>query len=138
MPVHMLGNPCNMDIIMDIARKHHLLVIEDCAQAAGASYHGKRVGSIGDIAVFSLNVFKTINAGDGGIVVTDNYDYYEQAFAFHDQGHKPMRMGVEVGKRSIIGLNFRMNELTGAFALAQVRKINHILATLHEKKKKLK
>ena len=138
MPVHMLGNPCQMDAIMDIARKHHLLVIEDCAQAAGASYHGKRVGSIGDIAIFSLNVFKTINAGDGGIIVTDNHEYYERAFAFHDQGHKPMRMGVEVGKRSIIGLNFRMNELTGAFALAQVRKISRILATLHEKKKKLK
>ena len=138
MPVHMLGNPCNMDVIMDIARKHHLLVIEDCAQAAGALYHGKKVGSIGDIAIFSLNVFKTINAGDGGIVVTDNYNYYERAFAFHDQGHKPMRMGVEVGKRSIIGMNFRMNELTGAFALAQLRKINRILAILHEKKKKLK
>lgn len=138
MPVHMLGNPCNMDVIMDIARKHHLLVIEDCAQAAGALYHGKKVGSIGDIAIFSLNVFKTINAGDGGIVVTDNHNYYERAFAFHDQGHKPMRMGVEVGKRSIIGMNFRMNELTGAFALAQLRKINRILAILHEKKKKLK
>lgn len=138
MPVHMLGNPCHMDAIMDMARKYHLLVIEDCAQAAGASYHGKKVGSIGDIAAFSLNVFKTITAGDGGIVVTDNYDYYERAFAFHDQGHKPMRMGVEVGKRSIVGLDFRMNELTGAFALAQVRKIDRILATLHEKKKKLK
>jgi len=140
MPVHMLGNPCNMDAIMDIAHKHHLLVIEDCAQAAGALYHGKKVGSIGDIAMFSLNVYKVINAGDGGIVVTDNNNYYERAFAFHDQGHSPMRTGgvAEIGKRSIIGMTFRMNELTGAFALAQFRKINRILAILHEKKKKLK
>jgi dTDP-4-amino-4,6-dideoxygalactose transaminase len=138
MPVHMLGNPCQMDAIMDIARRHGLLVIEDCAQAAGASFQGKRVGSIGDISAFSLNVFKTITAGDGGIVVTDNDDYYERAFGFHDQGHKTMRAGVEVGKRSIVGLDLRMNELTGAFALAQARKVDKILRTLREKKSKLK
>jgi len=138
MPVHMLGNPCDMDAIMDIARRHDLLVIEDCAQAAGASYHGKRLGSIGNIAGYSLNVYKTVTAGDGGIVVTDNYDYYERAFAFHDQGHKPLRTGVEIGKRSIVGMDFRMNELTGACALAQVRKIDLVLSTLREKKRKLK
>jgi len=138
MAVHMLGNPCQMDAIMDIAHRHGLMVIEDCAQAAGASYQGKRLGSIGEIAAFSLNVFKTITSGDGGIVTTDNYDYYERAFGFHDQGHKPLRTGVEVGKRSIVGLDFRMNELTGAFALAQVRKIDSILSSLREKKKKLK
>ncbi len=72
------------------------------------------------------------------MVATDDYDLYERAFAFHDQGHKPLRMGVEVGQRSIVGLDFRMNELTGAVALAQLRKIDRILATLREKKRKLK
>jgi len=138
MPVHMLGNPCDMDKIMKIARKHKLFVIEDCCQAAGAKYRGKSVGSIGDIGGFSLNVFKTITAGDGGMVVTDNDERYELAFGFHDQGHKPLRMGLEVGKRSIVGMNFRVNELTGAVALAQVRKIPYILETLKEKKNKLK
>ncbi len=138
MPVHMLGNPCDMDAIMKIAKKHNLYVIEDCCQAFGASYKGKRVGNFGDIAAYSLNVFKTITAGDGGAVVTNDDRLHERAFGFHDQGHKPSRMGVEVGARSIIGMNMRMNELTGAVSLAQLRKLDTILATLHEKKARLK
>lgn len=138
MPVHMLGNPCDMDRIMEIARKHNLYVIEDCCQAAGASYKGRKLGTIGDIGAFSLNIFKTITAGDGGMVITDNYDAYERAFGFHDQGHKPNRTGVEVGNRSIVGMNMRMNELTGAVALAQVRKMDMLLEMLHTRKKKLK
>ncbi|MGI6778554.1 MAG: DegT/DnrJ/EryC1/StrS family aminotransferase [Acetivibrionales bacterium] len=138
MPVHMLGNPCNMDAIMKIAKEYGLYVIEDCCQAAGASYKGKKVGIIGDIGAFSLNFFKTITAGDGGMVVTSDDDLYERAFGFHDQGHKPNRTGVEVGNRSIIGMNMRMNELTGAVALVQTRKLNKIISCLREKKMKLK
>jgi 8-amino-3,8-dideoxy-alpha-D-manno-octulosonate transaminase len=138
MPVHMLGNPCKMDKIMEIAKKHNLYVIEDCCQAVGAQYKGQRVGAIGDIAAFSLNVFKTITAGDGGAVGTNDNDLYERAFGFHDQGHKPSRMGVEVGNRSIVGMNMRMNELTGAVALAQLRKLDGILSTLRIKKARLK
>lgn len=138
MPVHMLGNPCDMDAIMAIAKKHNLYVIEDCCQAFGASYKGRRVGVFGDIAAYSLNVFKTITAGDGGAVATNDDLLYERAFGFHDQGHKPSRMGVEVGNRSIIGMNMRMNELTGAVALAQLRKLDDILVTLRGKKAKLK
>ncbi len=136
--VHMLGNPCDMDAVMAIAKKHKLHVIEDCCQAVGASYHGKRVGNYGDIAAYSLNVFKTITAGDGGAVGTNDDMLYERGFGFHDQGHKPARMGVEVGNRSIIGMNLRMNELTGAVALAQARKLDTLLATLRAKKAKLK
>jgi len=137
-PVHMLGNPCNMDRIMEIARKHNLLVLEDSCQAAGASYKGKKVGTIGDMGAFSLNVFKTINSGDGGLVVTNDQNLYERAFGAHDQGHKPNRFGVEVGSRSIIGLNFRVNEITAAVALAQLKKLDSIVATLREKRSKLK
>lgn len=137
-PVHMLGNPCDMDKIMEIAKEHNLYVIEDCCQAAGASYKGKKVGTIGNMGAFSLNIFKTITAGDGGMVITNDYDLYERAFAFHDQGHKPNRTGVEVGNRSIVGMNMRMNELTGAVALAQTRKMDMILDTLRTKKEKLK
>ena len=138
MPVHMLGNPCDMDKIMEIAKEHNLYVIEDCCQAAGASYKGRRVGTIGNIGAFSLNIFKTITAGDGGAVITNDYDLYERAFGFHDQGHKPNRTGVEVGNRSIVGMNMRLNELSGAVALAQTRKMDYILETLREKKAKLK
>lgn len=138
MPVHMLGNPCDMEPIMVIAKKHGLAVIEDCCQAFGASYRGRRLGTYGNIAGYSLNVFKTITAGDGGAVGTNDDMLYERAFGFHDQGHKPARMGVEVGNRSIVGMNLRMNELTGAIALAQIRKLDHILDTLRIKKAKLK
>lgn len=138
MPVHMLGNPCDMDAIMAIAKKHNLYVIEDCCQAVGASYKGKRVGSFGNMAAYSLNVFKTITAGDGGAVGTNDDILYERAFGFHDQGHKPSRMGVEVGNRSIVGMNMRMNELTGAVSLAQIRKLDGILKTLRTKKAKLR
>lgn len=138
MPVHMLGNPCDMEPITKIANRHNLHVIEDCCQAAGASYQGEKLGSLGKMGAFSLNIFKTITAGDGGLVVTDNGDLYIRAFGIHDQGHLPNRSGIEVGKRSILGLNFRINELTGAVALAQLRKIDSITSTLHEKKRKLR
>jgi dTDP-4-amino-4,6-dideoxygalactose transaminase len=138
MAVHMLGNPCEMDRILAIAAQHKLLVIEDACQAAGASYHGKKVGSIGDLGGFSLNVFKTITAGDGGLVTARKEAHYRLAFGFHDQGHSPLRAGVEVGSRCVLGLNFRMNEVTGALGLAQLRKIDRILSVLREKKKKFK
>lgn len=138
LPVHMLGNPCDMDKIMEIAKEYNLYVIEDCCQAAGGSYKGRKLGTIGHIGAFSLNIFKTITAGDGGMVITNDYDLYERAFGFHDQGHKPNRTGVEVGKRSIVGMNMRLNELSGAVALAQVRKLGKMVDMLHEKKAKLK
>lgn len=138
MPVHMLGNPCDMERIMSVAKKHKLLVLEDSCQAAGATYKGKKVGTIGNIGTFSLNIFKTINSGDGGLVVTNDDILYETAFGVHDQGHKPCRLGLEVGNRNILGLNFRMNELTAAVALAQLGKIDKIITTLREKRSKFK
>jgi dTDP-4-amino-4,6-dideoxygalactose transaminase len=134
MPVHMLGNPCALDEIAAICRRHGLRLVEDVCQANGASYHGRRLGSIGEIGAFSLNIFKTVTAGDGGVVTTDDETLYKLAFGYHDQGHMPLRAGVEVGARSQLGTNFRMNELTGAVALAQFRKMDRIIATLREKK----
>ena len=138
MPVHMLGNPCKMDEIMAIAKKHNLYVIEDCCQAVGARYKGKACGTIGTMGAYSLNVFKTITTGDGGFVGCSDLDLYERAFGYHDQGHMPSRMGVEVGNRSIVGVNMRMNELSGAVALAQCRKLPKLLETLRYKKNLLK
>jgi dTDP-4-amino-4,6-dideoxygalactose transaminase len=138
MPVHMLGSPCDMSAILAVAARHGLVVIEDACQAAGASYRGRRLGSLGRIGAFSLNFFKTITAGDGGALVTDDTELYHRAFAIHDQGHLPLRTGVEVGVRSILGMNFRMNELTGAVALAQIRKLDAIVRALREKKARFK
>lgn len=137
-PVHMMGNSCDLEAIMDIARRHDLFVIEDACQAAGASHRGRRVGSYGDFGSFSLNYFKTITAGDGGLLVTSNPELYRKAFALHDQGHSPARAGVEIGARTIMGINLRINELTGAVALAQLRKIDKITSTLRAKKAQLK
>jgi 8-amino-3,8-dideoxy-alpha-D-manno-octulosonate transaminase len=127
-----------MDAILAIAQKHNLIVIEDACQANGGSYNGKALGSLGHMGAFSFNIFKTITSGDGGALITNDGDLYTRAFAFHDQGHLPNRAGVEVGARSILGMNFRVNELTGALALAQLRKIDMIIQRLREKKKKFK
>jgi dTDP-4-amino-4,6-dideoxygalactose transaminase len=138
MPVHMLGNPCDMERIMAIADKHNLLVVEDSCQAAGASYKGEKTGSIGNMGAFSLNIFKTINAGDGGLLVTNDEELYASAFAVHDLGHKPKREGVEIGSRNLLGLNFRMNEITAAVGLAQLAKIDRIVSILRQKRGKFK
>ena len=135
--VHMLGAPCDMDGIMGLAERYQLRVIEDVCQACGGSYHGARLGTIGDFGAFSLNVYKTITAGDGGMLVTNDTVAYERAFAFHDQGARPLRLGQDDGG-SLLGINLRMNELTGAVALAQLRKIETILSTLRTKKRMFK
>jgi len=137
-PVHMLGNPCDMDAIMEIATRHGIPVLEDACQACGGSYKGRKLGTIGVMGAYSLNVFKTITAGDGGLVATDDGNLYDRAFAFHDQGHTPNRKGAQSGNRTILGLNFRVNELLGAVALAQLRKLDDIIATLRTKKAQLK
>lgn len=136
--VHMLGNPARLNELKAIADKHGLILIEDAAQAFGASYQGKPVGSIGQAGCFSFNIFKTITAGDGGMVVTGDEGVYERCFAFHDQGHKPLRKGVEVGQRPFIGLDFRMTELTAAVLLAQLRRLPFILESLRGNKRLLK
>lgn len=133
MAVHMLGNPCNMTEINRIAKKYNLKIIEDGCQAAGGSFRGEKLGSIGDMAAFSLNRYKNIAAGDGGILITNNKQLFERAFAIHDQGHAPNRIGKDA-TGTLIGLNFKMNELTGAVALAQLRKLDDILIRLRKMK----
>jgi dTDP-4-amino-4,6-dideoxygalactose transaminase len=130
MAVHMLGNPCDMERLQAIAAAHGLLLIEDAAQAFGGSYKGRRLGTVGKIGAYSFNIFKTINAGDGGMVVTDDDELYFRAFGYHDQGHFPSRAGVEIGNRSLIGQNYRMNEITGAVLIAQFRRLDDIIERL--------
>src|SRR5208283_3936892 len=138
MAVHMLGNPCDIDALSAIASKHKLILIEDAAQAFGGSYKGRKLGTIGKIGTYSFNIFKTINAGDGGMVVTDDDELYFRAFGYHDQGHFPSRSGVEVGNRSIVGQNYRMNEITGAVLIAQFRRLDDIIGRLREIKGRFK
>ena len=137
-PVHMLGNPSDLDRIMAISRSEKVPVLEDACQSLGASYKGKMTGSFGAINAFSMNINKTITTGDAGMVTTDDENLYERAFGYHDQGHKPLRTGLEIGARSLVGINLRINELTGAVGLAQLRKLDMIVARLREQKRKLK
>jgi dTDP-4-amino-4,6-dideoxygalactose transaminase len=138
MLVHMLGNPGHLDEIRKIAKQNNLFLIEDCAQAFAAQYRGKYVGSYGDVGTFSFNFYKTITAGDGGLVATADKKLYDRAFAIHDQGHLPLRQGVEQGARTVMGLDFRMTELAAAVLLAQLKKVDRIRTELKEKKKRFK
>lgn len=134
MAVHLMGNPARMEELKAIAERHGLLLLEDCAQAFGASYKGRAVGSIGHIGAFSFNYAKVITAGEGGLITTDDDALYQRCFALHDQGHSPLRQGREVGARPFLGLDFRMTELQGAVLLAQFRKLAEIRARLYAHK----
>ena len=128
--VHLQGNPCNMDRVLEIARKHNLRVIEDCAQSLGASYKGRPVGSMGDIGIYSLQMNKSITAGEGGAVCTNDPVLFERAARFHDLGifRAPHQKVVGEPKLSPIpGSNFRMNEFSGGVLLAQLRKLDRVL-----------
>lgn len=135
--VHMMGAPCDMGRLEPLAREHDLLLIEDCAQAGGGSYRGRALGTFGAYGAFSLNVFKTFTAGDGGVLLTNDTRLYERAFAIHDHGARPHRVGV-ADANSFLGLNFRMHELTGAVAGAQLRKLPAILDRLRESRARLR
>jgi dTDP-4-amino-4,6-dideoxygalactose transaminase len=138
MLVHMLGSPGRIEEVISIGREKGIPVIEDCAQAFGASYRGRSVGSYGEIGTFSFNFYKTITAGDGGIVVMNDEKFYRRAFAVHDQGHLPLRQGVEQGSRALLGMNFKMTELSAAVLLAQLKKVDMIKQKLRKSKKQFK
>jgi len=131
--VHLQGNPADMDPILAIARKHRIPVLEDCAQSVGGSYKGRPLGSMGDIAIYSLQLNKTISAGEGGAVTTNDPVLFERAGRFHDVGSLRGPHEKLVGKPQLqpfVGCNFRMSEFTGGVLLAQTRKLDTIVAGL--------
>ena len=126
--VHFQGATTNMDRIVSIARAHNVRVIEDCAQAFGVTYHGRRVGSLGDVAGFSLQQNKITCTGDGGLLATYDPLVFERAARYHDLGIIRASLASQLEGQpqepQFCGLQFRMNELTGAVALAQLRKVD--------------
>ncbi len=120
MVVHLYGHPADMDPIMSIAKKHHLFVIEDAAEAHGAIYKGKKVGSIGDIGVFSFYGNKIITTGEGGMVISNNEAIIEKARLLKDLAHSPTRRFFH----EEIGFNFRMTNMQAALGLAQLEEID--------------
>jgi dTDP-4-amino-4,6-dideoxygalactose transaminase len=130
--VHMLGSAARIEQLKAVAERHGVFLIEDACQAFGATYQGRWLGTFGHVGAFSFNEYKTITAGDGGMLVTDDDALYERCFALHDQGHSPDRAGVQVGNRPMLGLNFRMTEVEGAILVAQLRKLERIRTHLHD------
>ncbi len=124
--VHLAGMPADMDAILSIARRHNLRVVEDCAQTYHARYHGRLVGTFGDFGCFSLNDYKQISAGEGGLILTNDGALAERAMLFADKGYARRSTGITPPEA--LAPNYRMNELTGAVALAQIRKLDSICA----------
>jgi len=126
-PVHMRGYPCDMDPILEVARKHNLVVLEDVAQACGASYKGRRLGSLGTAGCFSLQQFKMITAGEGGMIVTNDEKVFQRAALRHDSAMHYWDPFQE-GTTPFAGENFRMNEMEGALGCVQFGRLEGILA----------
>ncbi|ADR19860.1 DegT/DnrJ/EryC1/StrS family aminotransferase [Calditerrivibrio nitroreducens] len=122
-PVHLYGHPADMDPIMEIAEKYGLFVIEDCAEAHGAEYKGKKVGSIGHCGVFSFYGNKIITTGEGGIITTNDEKLYEKAKFLRDHA-------MSKDKRywhTEVGYNYRMTNIQAALGLAQFERIDEII-----------
>ncbi|MDY6775299.1 MAG: DegT/DnrJ/EryC1/StrS family aminotransferase [Halobacteria archaeon] len=118
MPVHLYGHPAEMDEIREFANKHGLHVIEDAAQAHGASYKGDKVGSIGDAGCFSFYATKNITTGEGGIVTTDSSELAEELRSLRSHGM------ANRDEHVTLGYNYRMSELNGAIGEAQVDRLD--------------
>ena len=113
---HLFGLAADLDSIMEVARRHELVVIEDAAQAYGAAYKGKRVGTIGHVGCYSLQQGKHITCGEGGFVLTDDPERARFLRLYHDKG---WGFGDDVADHELLGLNYRMTELQAAVAMAQ-------------------
>jgi len=122
-PVHLFGHPCDMEEILDFANLHNLYIIEDCAEALGAEFQRKKVGSFGHISCFSFYGNKIITTGEGGICLTNDKNFYYRMKQLRDHGMKPnMRYWHE-----LVGFNFRMTNMQAAIGCAQMEKIEQIL-----------
>lgn len=126
--VHQFGIPADMDRIMDIASSHGLKVIEDCAQAHGARYRGAYVGTIGDIGVFSLNVNKTIQTGEGAVCTTNDEDLRYRLALIRNHGEAVVDAAGYDKITNIIGFNYRLSEIAAAMASEQLKKLDALNA----------
>lgn len=139
LPVHIQGFPCNMKAIMEIAKEHNLLVLEDACQADGGSFGGKRLGTIGDAGALSFNFFKIISCGEGGALLTNNRQFFERALIYQDSsaiaffGDQMQGFTTE----SFCGNEYRSNELCAAFLNVQLDRMDGILTDLRKNKKYL-
>jgi perosamine synthetase len=123
MPVHLYGHPCDMDPVIEIARRHDLFIVEDCAEALGAQYKGQKVGTLGDVGCFSFFANKIITTGEGGMITTNDPTLLERMACLRDHGmSKDVRYWHDYA-----GFNYRMTNLQAAVGLAQMERIEDFL-----------
>ena len=120
-PVHYGGQVADMDPIMEIAKEHNLIVVEDAAEAHGAKYKGEHAGTLGDLAIFSFTPIKNMTTGEGGMITTNNEGYAEKLRILRNQGMDAPYHHV------MLGYNYRMTEMQAAFGLVQLEKLKYIL-----------
>jgi len=125
MVVHIYGHPTEMDPILEIAQKHGLYVIEDAAEAHGAEYKGKRVGSLGDVGCFSFYANKIITTGEGGMVVTNSGEIATMCQLLRDQAYEKKRRFWH----RYVGFNYRLTNLQAAIGVAQLERISEFIET---------
>ena len=136
--VHMCGAMARIDALAELCRAHRLLLIEDVAQAAGASFRGKPLGTFGRIGCFSFDYVKTVTCGEGGAIITDDAQVYTLAQAFTDHGHDHLGADRGADNHPHIGTNYRLSELNAAVGVAQVAKLDRILEIQRAHKAQLK
>lgn len=122
-PVHLYGHPCDMEPLLDLARRKGLWVIEDCAEALGATYQGRPVGSFGTVSTFSFYGNKLVTTGEGGMVVTDDDRLGDHLRLLRGQGMDPQRRYWH----PIVGFNYRMTNIAAAMGLAQMERFHQLL-----------
>ena len=128
MLVHLYGHPCEIDPILEIARDKNLYVIEDCAEAHGAEYEGRKVGSFGDVSCFSFYGNKIITTGEGGMCLTNNEELAEKMRILKDHGMNPKKRYWH----DVVGFNYRMTNLQAAVGVAQLEKIERLVEKKRE------
>lgn len=130
--VHIGGCPADMDAFPELARKHNLVLIEDCAQAHAAAWRGRKVGAIGDMGCFSFQSSKNINAGEGGIILTNSKEYHERCWSIINVGRIPDGAWYE---HHVLGSNYRLTEFQGALLRVQLTRLEEQAARRWENAK---
>ncbi|MBI2437491.1 MAG: DegT/DnrJ/EryC1/StrS family aminotransferase, partial [Lentisphaerae bacterium] len=138
--VHMSGASADMAAIHKIARRHKLPVLEDCAQCNGGSFKGRKVGSLGAMGIFSLQLNKNMTTGEGGMIVTNSTNLFHRASAIHDLGYPRIggRLVMENGPYALWGFGGRLNEIAGAIGRVQLKKLPRIVAAMRRAKERIK
>jgi perosamine synthetase len=126
-PVHLYGNLCEMDAVMQIAKEHNLVVLEDAAEGLGSEYKGKKAGSIGNAGVFSFHGTKTMSTGEGGMFVTDDTELYERAKVLNDHGRNPKDPENKMFWMRNYGYKYKMSNLQAAMGCAQVERLEALV-----------